>query len=143
MRLPITATVLILLITGPLQSQENAGAHPKPMNHSSPAPNLPAPTWEPPPGAVPGSTKHPGKLTSRQEHALPDTAFAFPNIRKEPLTDAGHVRSALARFGEVKNVTDEDRDLAFANIKKAGEFFGVHLREKDWRPMAQRSGTEP
>jgi hypothetical protein len=43
----------------------------------------------------------------------------FPNSGKEPLTDARHVRNAIARFDQTIDVSDEDRELAFANIKKA------------------------
>jgi hypothetical protein len=58
---------------------------------------------------------------------LPDAVFAFPNQRKEPLTDAKHVRNAVARFDQVEDVSDEDRALAFANIKKAAEHYDVEL----------------
>jgi hypothetical protein len=86
-------------------------------------------TWEPP------SANAPGKLTAARLHALPDSAFAFPRLRKEPLTDAAHVRSAIARFAQVKNASDEEREVAFANIKKAADYFGVHLRVTDWHKM--------
>ena len=36
-------------------------------------------------------------LSQKERDALPDKAFAFPTERKEPLVDANHVRSALAR----------------------------------------------
>ncbi|HEU4754956.1 MAG TPA: DUF6582 domain-containing protein, partial [Armatimonadota bacterium] len=68
-------------------------------------------TWKP-------HTEH-GELTDRSD--LPDSVFAFPKQRKEPLTDASHVKNALARFDQVEDVSDADRDLAFANIKKAAE----------------------
>ena len=55
--------------------------------------------------------------------------FAFPRQRKEPLTDASHVRNALARFDQVEGVSDAERDLAFANIKKAAQYYGVDIRE--------------
>ena len=61
---------------------------------------------------------------------LPDTVFAFPNQRKEPLTDAKHVRNAVARFDQVTDVSDEDRALAFANIKKAAEHYHVSFRRR-------------
>src|SRR3984957_21033266 len=32
---------------------------------------------------------------------LPDSVYAFPKQRKKPLTDAQHVRSAVARFDQV------------------------------------------
>ena len=58
-----------------------------------------------------------GVIHNRAE--LPESVFAFPQQRKEPLTDASHVINALARFDQVEDVSDADRDLAFANIKKA------------------------
>jgi hypothetical protein len=72
-------------------------------------------TWRP-------HEKH-GELTAKGD--LPDTVFAFPSNRKEPLTDAKHVRNAVARFDQVMDVSDEDRALAFANIKKAAEHYDV------------------
>ena len=57
--------------------------------------------------------------------------------RKEPLTDASHVRNALARFDQVEGVSDADRDLAFANIKKAAAHYGVDIGEKSWRELGR------
>ena len=84
-----------------------------------------ASTWMP-------YTEH-GDLTTRSN--LPDTVFAFPRQRKEPLTDASHVRNALARFDQVEGVSDADRDLAFANIKAAAAYYGVEVRENSWRDL--------
>ena len=72
---------------------------------------------------------------------LPDEAFAFPKQRKEPLTDASHVINALARFDQVEDVSDADRDLAFANIKKAAEYYDVDVEEKSWRDLGKRPHT--
>jgi hypothetical protein len=66
------------------------------------------PTWKP-------HEKH-GQLTERSD--LPDSVFAFPRERKERLTDASHVRNAIARFGQVIALSDEEREIAFANIKE-------------------------
>lgn len=66
---------------------------------------------------------------------LPDSAFAFPNERKEPLTDAGHVRSAIARFGEVRGVTESERAQAFANIKAAAGYYGINLTASSWHDL--------
>jgi hypothetical protein len=66
---------------------------------------------------------------------LPDSAFAFPHERKEPLTDAGHVRSAVARFGSVEGVSDDERAQAFANIKAAAQYYGVGLRAANWHDL--------
>ena len=78
-----------------------------------------------------------GELTTKKQNDLPDSVFAFPKQRKEPLTDARHVRNALARFDQVKGVSDTDRDLAFANIRKAARHYRVEIRERDWRDLGK------
>jgi hypothetical protein len=75
-----------------------------------------------------------GEIHNRAE--LPDSVFAFPRERKEPLTDADHVINALARFDQVQDVSDADRDLAFANIQKAAHYYGVDVHETDWRQLS-------
>ena len=80
-------------------------------------------------------TEH-GEIHNRAE--LPESVFAFPRQRKEPLTDADHVRNALARFDQVEGVSDVDRDLAFANIRKAAAHYGVNVRENSWRELGAR-----
>jgi hypothetical protein len=74
-----------------------------------------------------------GDLTTRSN--LPDTVFAFPGQRKEPLTDAQHVRNAVARFDQVLDVSDEERALAFVNIEKAAAHYGVNLSETNWHEL--------
>src|SRR5271154_3150637 len=74
-----------------------------------------------------------GRLTAQRD--LPDTVFAFPNQRKEPLTDAQHVRNAVARFDQVISVSDADRALAFANIEKAAKYYNVDLSETSWQDL--------
>lgn len=90
-------------------------------------------TWKP-------RTEH-GKLDTKDRKELPDSVYAFPKQRKEPLTDSRHVRTALARFDQVQDVSDHDRDLAFANIKKAAEHYGVDVAEKDWHELGKRPHT--
>ena len=82
-------------------------------------------TWEP-------FEKH-GRLTTQSD--LPDTVFAFPKQRKEPLTDVQHVRNAVARFDQVVDVSEEDRALAFANIEKAAQYYKVNLSETNWHQL--------
>ena len=82
-------------------------------------------TWEP-------HEKH-GQLTTQSD--LPDSVFAFPKQRKEPLTDARHVRNAVARFDQVIDVTDADRALAFANMQKAAKHYGIELSETSWHAL--------
>ncbi|HEY2504971.1 MAG TPA: DUF6582 domain-containing protein [Streptosporangiaceae bacterium] len=83
------------------------------------------PTWQP-------HERH-GNLTTQSD--LPTSVFAFPKQRKEPLTDANHVRNAVARFDQVKDVSDSDRALAFANIEKAADHYGVDLSETRWQEL--------
>ena len=47
----------------------------------------------------------------------------FRTNGKSCLTDAQHVRNAVARFGQVIDVSDADRDLAFANIEAAARYY--------------------
>ncbi|MCA1647365.1 MAG: hypothetical protein LC797_18535 [Chloroflexi bacterium] len=85
-------------------------------------------------------TKH-GELDTADRESLPDSVYAFPKQRKEPLTDASHVRNALARFDQVQDVSDADRELAFANIKKAAEHYGVDVDEHSWRDLGKQPHT--
>jgi hypothetical protein len=81
------------------------------------------------------------KLEQEQRDALPKREFAFPRQRKEPLEDASHVRNAIARFDQVKDVSDEDRDLAFANIREAAKHYGVEVAEESWKDLGKRPHT--
>ena len=85
-------------------------------------------TWKP-------HEKH-GQLTTQSD--LPDSVYAFPKQRKEPLTDARHVRNAVARFNQVEGVSDAERALAFANIEKAAKHYEVELSETSWRELGAR-----
>ena len=94
----------------------------------------PGDSVEPPPTAWKPHPR-PGELSSQDRDELPDSAFAFAKQRKEPLTDALHVKNALARFDQVKDVSDAERDAAFKNIQAAARHFGIDL--------AETSGKEP
>ena len=84
-------------------------------------------TWKP-------HTEH-GDLTTRSN--LPDSVYAFPKQKKEPLTDASHVRNVLARFDQVQGVSDADREQAFANIKAAARHYGVDVKERSWKELVR------
>jgi hypothetical protein len=51
------------------------------------------------------------------------------------------VRNALARFDQVEDVTDADREQAFANIREAAEHYGVDVEEKSWRDLGKQPHT--
>ena len=78
--------------------------------------------------------RSPGISTARQNR-LPDSEFAFPETRKEPLVDARHVRNAVARFDQVENVTDRERDEAWRRIQRAAKRFGVEIEADNWREL--------
>jgi len=75
------------------------------------------------------------KITETKRDHITDDDFAFPKERKEPIHDAAHVRSAIARFKQVEGVTDAERDEAWKRIKAAAKKHDVELHEKDWRDI--------
>ncbi|MEH1165381.1 DUF6582 domain-containing protein [Micromonospora sp. CPCC 205539] len=90
-------------------------------------------TWKP-------HEKH-GGLSDKDKRELPESVFAFPGKRKEPLTDAGHVRNAIARFDQVQGVSDKDRELAFQNILAAAAHYDVEVAETDWHQLGRLPHT--
>ncbi|HEY9289498.1 MAG TPA: DUF6582 domain-containing protein [Candidatus Dormibacteraeota bacterium] len=79
------------------------------------------------------------ELREKTKNKLPKDEFAFPRERKEPLNDASHVRNAVARFDQVKDVSDKERDEAWERIKSAAKEHGVELHEKSWRELGKPS----
>jgi hypothetical protein len=80
---------------------------------------------------------HSPGLSTAEKDRLPDSDFAFPKERKEPLVDAGHVRNAVARFDQVEGVTDRERDEAWKRIRRAAKRFDVEIEADDWRELFQ------
>lgn len=74
-------------------------------------------------------------LSNEKRDKLAAKKFAFPEQRKEPLEDATHVRNAIARFNQVKGVSDAERDAAWKRIKAAAKKFDVEVSEKSWREI--------
>jgi hypothetical protein len=83
-----------------------------------------------------------GNLSTEERKELPDSVYAFPKKRKEPLTDASHVRNAIARFDQVKDVTDAERDQAFANLQAAARHYKVDMPEKHWQDLGKKPHTK-
>lgn len=77
-------------------------------------------------------------LDQEDRNEMSSKQFAFPKERKEPLEDASHVRTAIARFNQVEGVSDKERDEAWARIKAAAKKYNVDMDEDDWRDL--RSG---
>ncbi len=76
-------------------------------------------------------------LSTAEKDELKDKEFAFPKERKEPLTDARHVRNAIARFDQVEGVTDTERDQAWKRILAAAKRYDVEVSESSWRDLAK------
>ena len=77
------------------------------------------------------------ELNTKEREKLAKDSFAFPKERKEPLENASHVRNAIARFNQVKGVSDNERDAAWKRIKAAAKKHGVEVKEKSWREIGK------
>jgi hypothetical protein len=75
-------------------------------------------------------------LSTAEKDDLASSEFAFPKERKEPLTDARHVRNAIARFDQVEGVSDAERDEAWKRILAAAKRHDVEVSERSWRDLA-------
>jgi hypothetical protein len=67
-------------------------------------------------------------LSTQAQNDLREHVFTLLTQRKEPPTDARHVRNAMARFDQVEGVSDDDRDLAWSNIQAAADYLGARER---------------
>jgi hypothetical protein len=76
-------------------------------------------------------------LDAEDRNELSGRQFAFPKQRKEPIEDASHVRNAIARFDQVEDVTDAERDEAWKRILAAAKKFDVEVSEKSWRELGK------
>jgi hypothetical protein len=81
-------------------------------------------------------------LSAAKKDRLPDSSFAFAAERKEPLTDAKHVRNAIARFMQVEDVSDAERDKAWRRIRAAAKKFGVEISERGWRELSRKPKSQ-
>ena len=75
------------------------------------------------------------RLDQSDRDELSSRQYAFPKQRKEPLEDASHVRNAVARFNQVEDVTDDERDEAWKRIEAAARKHHVKLEERSWREL--------
>ncbi len=80
-------------------------------------------------------------LSTEDRKEMGNSTFAFPAQKKEPLNDASHVRNAIARFDQVKGVSDKEREEAFHHIKTAAKKFGVEMTETNWRQLGGKPHT--
>jgi len=74
-------------------------------------------------------------ISTHQENRMPEDEFAFPEQRKEPIHDAAHVRNAIARFDQVEDVSDADRDAAWKRIVRAAKKYDIEVEAESWRDL--------
>jgi len=78
-----------------------------------------------------------GAMSASKRKQLDATEFAFPKEHKEPINDAKHVRNAIARFDQVEDVSDAERDAAWKRIRKAAKKYAVQVSDKSWRTLGK------
>jgi hypothetical protein len=78
------------------------------------------------------------ELSEKQRDHIDSDKFAFPKEHKEPIHDAAHVRNAIARFNQVQDVSDGERDAAWSRIKRAAKRHGVEMEEGSWRELSKK-----
>jgi hypothetical protein len=88
-----------------------------------------------------GSPDSAHTLSTEDRKQIDDSTYAFPAQRKEPLNDASHVRNAIARFDQVKDVSDTEREEALHRIKAAAKKFGVEMTETSWKQLGGKPHT--
>ena len=76
-------------------------------------------------------------LSTAEENRIAASEFAFPKERKEPLTDARHVRNAIARFDQAEGVSNAERDRAWKRIVAAAKRHDIEVSANDWRELFQ------
>jgi hypothetical protein len=81
------------------------------------------------------------ELDAAERNAMSAGTYAFPRVRKEPLNDASHVRNAIARFDQVRDVTDDERREAFRRIRRAADRFDVEMTATRWQDLGKPSAT--
>jgi hypothetical protein len=84
---------------------------------------------------MPTTKRGSATLSTDQRNRMASGRFAFPKERKEPLSDAQHVRNAIARFDQVEGVSESERDAAWRRIRTAARKYGVEVKAKGWRSL--------
>ena len=84
-------------------------------------------------------------MSTAEQNRLADKEFAFPKQRKEPLTDARHVRNAIARFDQAEGVSDADRDRRGSGFSPPRNAMGSRLPPAGgtWLRAAKTTSVNP
>ena len=97
-----------------------------------------------------GEIEEAKKLTTEQRNALPDSDFALiqerdgKKVRRFPINDEAHVRNALARLPQAKDITEEEKKSTLAKIlKKAKELNMTDIVEKYKAELEAQEPKDP
>jgi Family of unknown function (DUF6582) len=82
--------------------------------------------------------KSPEQSTAEKSRLF-DEESAFPKQHRGPLSDARHVRNALARFDQVEGVSDRGLDPAWARIVQAAQRVDVEVTAQSWRDLGDKA----
>lgn len=95
-----------------------------------------------------GEIEEAKKLTTEQRNALPDSDFALiqerdgKKIRRFPINDEAHVRNALARLPQAKDITEEEKKSALAKILKKAKELNMDELLKKYEKSSEETKTE-
>ena len=73
---------------------------------------------------------------------LPAYVYAFPHQKIDPLIDSICVRDALEHFHLISQVSTEERNAAFENIKVAAKHFHVEVYGDTYEEMSHLPQVE-
>jgi len=82
------------------------------------------------------------ELTTSARKELSAGDFAVPGKRKLPIHDEAHVRNALARFNQTKDLTPEERKTALRKILAAARKFGIKVTAERFKKEAEEKEQE-
>ncbi|MFW6172954.1 MAG: DUF6582 domain-containing protein [Elusimicrobiota bacterium] len=76
------------------------------------------------------------KMSVEEFYAIPRDP---PSESKLPIYDAEHVRNAMARFNQIKGVSDAEKSKAKNKIIKAAKKFGIKISDEDFKKNKEES----
>ena len=80
------------------------------------------------------------KLSEKDRRKIARKRFCLPQGAQRASCRCTSCQEAVARFDQVEDVTNKERDEAWKRIQKAAKKFDVELEEKDWRDLFKRNG---
>src|SRR5262249_52181558 len=74
-------------------------------------------------------------LTASDRHKMAAASFAVPESEGLPINNPGHVRAAMARFGQFEFKSSEQKHAAYNRVMRRAKQFGINAEgfEKAWQ----------